>query len=729
MKKTSTVLLVSSLLASQAPVMAQEAASSNLSLEDILSLNVGSLLGGSNEEAPATIYTYTSKDLKSSTARDLSQFIQLRVPGSDTRENVWNNHSWGFRGIMTDRAENVLLNVNGEMQNLRSRDGIVGESWLGLFDDIAQVDVVVGPGSVIHGPGAIAGVINLELKDGRREKGDGAVEVKSNLGIKGDGSHSRSVQASRILRWDGDNSVVRMSAGYVDEQAAKGDWGGYSPVNLHPSNHKFDGKEFTNYRLTTVYTNEAQKLRAWFRFYNATTYPHQISTSAVDWDGTSATNAGKYSNRGYFQKNLSVSVDKKFDIGAKSDLKLTAGYTTAQYGILMDVDGGLITDTGVTANKGDYIDSIKETRARFRTDFTNKSWDFMPWALGAEIRKDFMGKGLFGEFSERGESLGAASVSRRKPFVAKNYTNLALFGESQLLFSQNFKGVLGARYDNHTVKDTVAPRVAAVYTDKVNTGRIVWQKAFKTGSADAVETNRFSSTDSGTTKYASDPSKNDSIEAGYKYAQGAYEIGTNLYTNNLTLYTWNDTLKTTQSRNFRDYGTEINVGFKGEDVKVQASHSHVMLKDAKRSIEVVTVDGKHLMNFMPDITRVSASTNIKGWETTFTGAYLWGLKDRKKIYENTKNSSNTTQINNGSSVTQTAKNSSWIYKDAFKLNVNMESKVGPGKLGFDFKNLLALVDRKHALDQKLYTDTNYTSMNSAYMDDLFSVKAYYTYEF
>ena len=46
-----------------------------------------------------------------------------------------------------------------------------GESYLGLMSDIREVQIMSGPASVIHGPGALSGVFNIELKDGREDGG------------------------------------------------------------------------------------------------------------------------------------------------------------------------------------------------------------------------------------------------------------------------------------------------------------------------------------------------------------------------------------------------------------------------------------------------------------------------------------------------------------------------------------------------------------------------------
>ncbi len=49
--------------------------------------------------------------------------------------------------------------------NHESRDGAMAEISLGLLGDVKRVEVLRGPGGLVYGSGAIAGVINVVTEE------------------------------------------------------------------------------------------------------------------------------------------------------------------------------------------------------------------------------------------------------------------------------------------------------------------------------------------------------------------------------------------------------------------------------------------------------------------------------------------------------------------------------------------------------------------------------------
>jgi iron complex outermembrane receptor protein len=72
----------------------------------------------------------------------------------------------GFRGIISDRDDKYLYQVNGLTMNNRMLLGADNERALPLLGDIRSVNVVRGPASATHGAGALAGVIGVETYNG-----------------------------------------------------------------------------------------------------------------------------------------------------------------------------------------------------------------------------------------------------------------------------------------------------------------------------------------------------------------------------------------------------------------------------------------------------------------------------------------------------------------------------------------------------------------------------------
>src|SRR5439155_3059341 len=99
--------------------------------------------------------------------------LEVYVPGA-----LWMAHNEGphpgFRGIIVDRNYKFLLLVDGRLMNQKAHDGAVTELENWDLSDIAQIDVLRGPGSVTYGPGAIAGVISITTKSARKFAGQEA---------------------------------------------------------------------------------------------------------------------------------------------------------------------------------------------------------------------------------------------------------------------------------------------------------------------------------------------------------------------------------------------------------------------------------------------------------------------------------------------------------------------------------------------------------------------------
>jgi outer membrane receptor protein involved in Fe transport len=131
---------------------------------------VASLTSGRPAGIPASITTITDQDIRLTPARNVYDLLEVYVPGAS-----WVIHSEGphpgIRGIISDRNYKFLLLVNGRLMNQKAHGGAVTELESWELSDIAQIDILRGPGSVTYGPGAIAGVVSITTKNARRYRG------------------------------------------------------------------------------------------------------------------------------------------------------------------------------------------------------------------------------------------------------------------------------------------------------------------------------------------------------------------------------------------------------------------------------------------------------------------------------------------------------------------------------------------------------------------------------
>ncbi|MDD5010828.1 MAG: TonB-dependent receptor, partial [Phycisphaerae bacterium] len=145
----------------------------SLSLEQLMEVGVyapATITEKNPLKTPACVTTITAVDIARTPARNILDLMEIYVPGM-----LYMNHSigpvMGMRGIIADRPYKFLVNVNGMNVNIKSQYGARLELLNWELSDIDRIEVVRGPGSVTYGPGAIAGVINIYTKKGKKYPG------------------------------------------------------------------------------------------------------------------------------------------------------------------------------------------------------------------------------------------------------------------------------------------------------------------------------------------------------------------------------------------------------------------------------------------------------------------------------------------------------------------------------------------------------------------------------
>ena len=143
-----------------------------LDLEQLLKMNVGvgNLTKSNALTTPASVTTITEEDIRLTPARNIMDLLEVYVPGTNVVIHSEGLHP-GIRGIISDRNYKFLLLVDGKVMNSKAHGGAVTELENWDLSDIAQIDVLRGPGSVTYGPGAIAGVISITTKNARKFTG------------------------------------------------------------------------------------------------------------------------------------------------------------------------------------------------------------------------------------------------------------------------------------------------------------------------------------------------------------------------------------------------------------------------------------------------------------------------------------------------------------------------------------------------------------------------------
>jgi outer membrane receptor protein involved in Fe transport len=155
-----------------------------MSFEDLMHVEIKSatLTGVEKIKTPGTITTITKENIQTTPYRNLLDLLEIYVP-SGTFVNHWLGQRIGIRGVMSDQNNSYLLLVDGEKMNLNVENGSIFEIQNRDLSDIEKIEITSGPGSVIHGPGAIGGVISITTKSAKTCS-KSAIGVKQNFAYR-----------------------------------------------------------------------------------------------------------------------------------------------------------------------------------------------------------------------------------------------------------------------------------------------------------------------------------------------------------------------------------------------------------------------------------------------------------------------------------------------------------------------------------------------------------------
>jgi len=119
-------------------------------------------------DAPAVVTVVTREEIRRSGARDLVDVLRL-VSGFDFGIDIWGVIGVGFRGHWGQEAK-IMLAVDGLVLNEQMYGNLAFGNHIPI-DAIERIEIVRGPGSVIHGNFAELGVINVVTRIGAERTG------------------------------------------------------------------------------------------------------------------------------------------------------------------------------------------------------------------------------------------------------------------------------------------------------------------------------------------------------------------------------------------------------------------------------------------------------------------------------------------------------------------------------------------------------------------------------
>jgi len=140
---------------------------SQLSIEELAQLPVRS---ASKREEPLSaaataLFVITSDDIVNSAADSLPEALRL-APNLNVQQVNGHEYAISARGFNSvETANKLLVLMDGRSIYSTLHSGVFWDLRTPLLEDIAQIEVISGPGGTLYGPNAVNGVINILSRD------------------------------------------------------------------------------------------------------------------------------------------------------------------------------------------------------------------------------------------------------------------------------------------------------------------------------------------------------------------------------------------------------------------------------------------------------------------------------------------------------------------------------------------------------------------------------------
>jgi len=628
MKRFGLFLLVS------LPLSAYQFA--QLHLEDLTEIQIkntdATLIKTTIEEVPASMTVITHEDIVQSGARNLDELLEIYVPSFLYMDKIYGSQI-GFRGIISDRNNKVLLLVNKRVMNIKTSDGgAVTEQWFSMLDDIKKVTVITGPGSPIYGAGAIAGVISIETFDGSQQEG---LRVATKGGI-GERFGMASVSyASKVF----DNMQlysyygVDKSSGATNEDAPlkfafdySNDYKIKAPADeMYPIAVANDGASFKHsYRHKAHIQLQGEHTLFWARFTRSSS--ENPTEQKMFW-WMSEKNKIKFYDTGTENQQLTFFGEYRQHLRPNFFIHYNLSYQTSslysQY--IHTVD----STRGLKAWRED--NAVAKITATYNYDEDNI------FAFGGEYTHDWFGKKSdigFDEYSRISQDL------EKTKWQTNQY---AFFGEYQKQWSDRVLMFADFRADKHSYIDWIySPRVSFIYNiDNTDIFKLNWNRSNRYSDAADLYMDQLQS------NAKDDVEEIDVIELSYRKNFTKSFIDLKTFYNEHEVIAFDLTQKEVAPLGrVYSYGGEMEFNYKDRSLFFNIAHSYTKLSKFDLENEQTTIQnvsampygyGDDFASWPKHITKIRFNYNINQnlkWVNSLR--VFWNFKGAKDMADYNK---------------------------------------------------------------------------------------------
>ncbi|MDH4231886.1 MAG: TonB-dependent receptor [Nitrospirota bacterium] len=404
-------------------------------------------------KAPGFSYVITTEQIEQSPARTLNDIIAMRVPGMTTGGHERHGPLIGTRGIFIDNNAKTMVMLDEQQINQRSHFGYTSGLLSPLLGDIKQVEVILGPGAILHGSGALNGFINLVPKNGKDNPG---AFINSEYGFA---EQLWKIEAGYGASY-GERKNVYLYGGMYGAK-------GYEPDELYGYTKTFDirsnGFDPGNYRLSLYWNHDKFNLNL-FSYENN---PYKNGTFEIGW---------------FHQQTLGIRPKYLFEISDTDSIELIGSM------LWFDQSSpGLVPSTGLIDKRGG-----SENHWELKSIYRTTRWDGHSLAGGFSYgQKHFFEKRQF--FGDDAV-IGLAAMDTE-------WQEASVFAEDVISLTDKWTASFGLRYDKVYLDDMsnelyngpktpdeigghISPRIATSYElDPDTTIKASYQHGFRTPDA------------------------------------------------------------------------------------------------------------------------------------------------------------------------------------------------------------------------------------------------------
>lgn len=122
------------------------------------------------EDAPAAISVITKKEIRRESNTNLGDYLK-GTKGIDFTQSGIDSYNMTARGFNSSFSSRLLTLTDGRMANVPSLRLTAYNVIPVSFDDVEQIEIVLGPSSALYGPNAHSGVLNIITSSPLRSQG------------------------------------------------------------------------------------------------------------------------------------------------------------------------------------------------------------------------------------------------------------------------------------------------------------------------------------------------------------------------------------------------------------------------------------------------------------------------------------------------------------------------------------------------------------------------------